>query len=62
MLPTPESDTTLMPVLDLNRLQALIEDGAKFVGLALDEDNEDDQSLPRIKKWVEQLKSEGIGA
>lgn len=51
-----------MPVLILNRLQALVEDGAKFVGLALDEDNEDDQSLPRIKQWVEQLKSEGIGA
>jgi len=61
VLPTPKN-TTLMPVLILNRLQALVEDGAKFVGLALDEDNEDDQSLPRIKQWVEQLKSEGIGA
>ena len=38
--------------------QALIDDGATFLGLALDEDNEDDQTLPRVKKWVEQLKGE----
>ena len=30
----------------------------KFVGLALDEDNQDDLTESRIKKWVSQLKSE----
>lgn len=35
-------------------------DGDKFFGLALDEDNEDDKSEARIKKWVEILKKEFI--
>ncbi|MEM6444986.1 MAG: flavodoxin FldA [Cyanobacteria bacterium J06642_2] len=30
----------------------------KFVGLALDEDNQSDQSEDRIKQWVQQLKQE----
>jgi len=29
-----------------------------FVGLALDEDNEDDKTAPRIEAWVSQLKTE----
>lgn len=32
----------------------------KFVGLALDEMNEDDKTDERINNWVEQLKKEGI--
>jgi len=36
-----------------------VKDG-KFVGLALDEDNQSDLSEGRCKKWVEQLKSEGM--
>ncbi|NEP40098.1 MAG: flavodoxin FldA, partial [Okeania sp. SIO2H7] len=30
----------------------------KFVGLALDEDNQSEMSDDRIKKWVSQLKTE----
>ncbi|MGK7929678.1 MAG: flavodoxin FldA, partial [Spirulina sp.] len=30
----------------------------KFVGLALDDDNESDKTSDRIQKWVTQLKSE----
>lgn len=41
--------------------KALLDEGT-FCGLALDEDNEDDQTLPRVKKWVEQLKGEGLPA
>eukprot|EP00438_Fugacium_kawagutii_P027007 Skav232505 [mRNA] locus=scaffold1096:112452:113117:+ [translate_table: standard] len=36
-----------------------VKDG-KFLGLPLDEDNEDDQTDGRISSWVEQLKSEGM--
>jgi flavodoxin I len=32
--------------------------GDKFVGLALDEDNQSDLTDERIKRWVAQLKSE----
>jgi len=32
----------------------------KFLGLPLDQDNEDDQSEARIASWVEQLKTEGM--
>ena len=32
----------------------------KFVGLAIDEMNEDDKTEERINNWVEQLKNEGI--
>merc|ERR1712187_797928 len=32
----------------------------KFLGLPLDQDNEDDQTEGRVKAWVEQLKSEGM--
>ena len=32
--------------------------GGKFVGLALDDDNQSELTEPRIKKWVAQLKSE----
>ena len=38
-------------------VQALLDDGT-FCGLPLDEDNQDDMSADRIKKWVAQLKSE----
>ncbi len=34
------------------------EKGGKFVGLALDEDNQSELTEPRIKEWVAQLKSE----
>lgn len=34
--------------------------GDMFVGLPLDEDNEDDQSEGRIEAWIEQLKGEGM--
>ena len=30
-----------------------------FVGLAIDEDNFDDQTAERVAQWTEQLKSEG---
>ncbi|CAE7655470.1 unnamed protein product [Symbiodinium sp. CCMP2456] len=36
-----------------------VKDG-KFLGLPLDEDNEDDQTDDRIAAWVEQLKGEGM--
>ena len=38
---------------------AQVKDG-KFLGLPLDEDNEDDQTDDRIAAWVEQLKGEGM--
>lgn len=38
-------------------LQALLDDGT-FCGLPLDEDNQDDMSADRIKKWVAQIKTE----
>merc|ERR1719207_337465 len=34
--------------------------GDKFVGCAFDEDNQPDMSEERAKKWVEQIKGEGI--
>merc|ERR1712216_632491 len=33
--------------------------GEVFVGLAIDEDNFDDQTAERVAQWTEQLKSEG---
>ena len=36
-----------------------VRDG-KFVGLALDETNEDDRTAERIAAWVETLKKEGL--
>lgn len=36
-----------------------VKDG-KFLGLPLDQDNEDDQSEGRVAAWVEQLKAEGM--
>merc|ERR1719313_2708337 len=36
-----------------------VKDG-KFVGLPLDEDNEDDQTGDRVNSWVKQLQSEGM--
>merc|ERR1712083_308863 len=36
-----------------------VRDG-KFLGLALDQDNEADMSEERVAAWVEQLKSEGM--
>ena len=32
----------------------------KFLGLALDQDNEDDQTEGRVAAWVEQIKGEGM--
>jgi len=34
--------------------------GGKFLGLPLDEDNESDMTDDRVSAWVEQLKSEGM--
>jgi len=34
--------------------------GGKFLGLALDQDNEGDQTEGRVSAWVAQLKSEGM--
>ena len=34
--------------------------GDNFVGCAFDEDNQPDESEDRAKKWVEQIKGEGI--
>jgi len=36
-----------------------VRDG-KFLGLPLDQDNEDDMTEDRVKAWVEQLKGEGM--
>lgn len=36
------------------------ESGGKFVGLALDEVNEDDKTDGRIDAWAAQLKNEGV--
>merc|ERR1719387_1620639 len=36
-----------------------VQDG-KFLGLPLDEDNENDMTKNRVKTWVDQLKSEGM--
>jgi len=38
-------------------MQATIDDST-FCGLPLDEDNEDDKTLERVKGWVKQLKGE----
>jgi len=35
-------------------------EGGKFLGLPLDQDNEDDQTEGRVSDWVAQLKSEGM--
>lgn len=32
--------------------------GSQFVGLPLDEDNEDDKTEPRVDAWLAQLKGE----
>merc|ERR1712032_193320 len=32
----------------------------KFLGLPLDQDNEDDETDERVSKWVAQIKSEGM--
>ena len=34
--------------------------GDNFVGCAFDEDNQPDESEDRAKKWVDQIKGEGI--
>merc|ERR1711976_1071273 len=34
--------------------------GGKFLGLPLDEDNEDDQTDDRVSSWVAQIKGEGM--
>merc|ERR1719356_2426119 len=36
------------------------EQDGKFLGLPLDQDNEDDQTEGRVSAWVSQLKSEGM--
>lgn len=36
------------------------EHDGKFVGLMCDKDNQYDESEDRAKKWVEQLKTEGL--
>merc|ERR1711879_817512 len=36
------------------------EQDGKFLGLPLDQDNEDDMTEGRVKAWVEQLKKEGM--
>ena len=36
-----------------------VKDG-KFLGLPLDQDNEDDMTPDRVKAWVEQIKGEGM--
>jgi len=36
------------------------EQGGKFLGLPLDQDNEDDQTEGRVSDWVAQLKTEGM--
>jgi flavodoxin I len=41
---------------DFNKSKALRDD--KFIGLALDEDNQSDLTDSRIKQWVTQLKKE----
>jgi flavodoxin II len=40
-----------------NESQALTEDGSHFVGLALDDENQFDQTDQRIAQWCEQIKS-----
>ena len=39
--------------------KALVNEGC-FYGLPIDQDNEDELTLPRLEKWVEQLKNEII--
>eukprot|EP00415_Alexandrium_ostenfeldii_P001495 UN1495 len=34
--------------------------GDKFLGLPLDEDNEDDMTEDRVTAWVSQIKGEGM--
>ena len=43
-----------------NASQALTADESQFVGLALDDDNQFDQSDERIQQWCEQIKSKLI--
>ncbi|MEM9770451.1 MAG: flavodoxin FldA [Cyanobacteria bacterium P01_D01_bin.73] len=46
------------PTDNYDFIESLGDRGGKFVGLALDEDNQSELSEPRIKQWVAQLKSE----
>jgi len=36
------------------------ENDGKFLGLPLDQDNEDDQTEARVKSWIAQIKNEGM--
>lgn len=45
---------------DFEESKAIVDD--KFLGLAIDEDNQADQTEERVATWVAQLKEEGFGA
>lgn len=55
---TAELGYTSTDGYDFKESLALVEDGSVFCGLALDEDNESEESDDRIEAWVKQLKSE----
>ncbi|MFQ5981100.1 MAG: flavodoxin [Candidatus Heimdallarchaeota archaeon] len=46
------------PVEGYNSEESSAKNGKKFVGLAIDEDNQPDLTKDRVKRWVEQLKRE----
>ena len=56
-IPQPGCGLRMHPEVLPFILQALLDDST-FCGLALDEDNQDDLSADRIKKWVAQIKKE----
>lgn len=43
---------------DFESSRALMDDGEHFVGLGLDEDQQEELTAPRIEKWCSQLKTE----
>lgn len=43
---------------DFEESKAQIENENLFYGLALDEDNEPERTLPRLKEWLEQIENE----
>jgi len=49
-----------VPSGDYQHTESKSESDGKFLGLPLDEDNEDDKTEGRVSAWVDQIKSEGM--
>ncbi|MBN2172718.1 MAG: flavodoxin [Bacteroidales bacterium] len=57
-LPVKENVVGLWPVKGYKYYFSSAEKDGKFVGLAIDEDQQSEQTADRVKKWVAQLKKE----